>query len=142
MKNLKPLDILVVDDNELDIELIRMSFEADKILNKLYTADDGEEAICFLEDKNNPIPDVIFLDINMPRVSGLETLEYIKSSSQFNKIKVVILSGSDSFSDTARAEDLGASFYLLKPLNMKMMMHVVKSIEEFGLLFVRDKKDA
>jgi CheY-like chemotaxis protein len=130
-----PLEILLVEDNKGDIELITEFFIDSKIRTNLHIAEDGEEAIQFLcaEDKflGSHNPDLIILDWNLPKKSGLEVLRKIKANSNLKNIPVIILTTSSAETDILRAYDLHANAYLIKPIDFDEFMRIIKAIEDF-----------
>lgn len=106
--------ILLAEDNEGDIEILREQFEERAYPHSLFVVRDGEEAVQFLRESDMPI-DLVMLDINMPRMSGLEALKHIKSDEALAEIPVVMLTSSDAYSDIEDAREFGANGYLIKP---------------------------
>jgi len=137
----KPIDILLVEDNPGDVELTREALEDHKLCTCLHVADDGAKAIDFLHRKgayaDAPRPDVILLDLNLPKKDGREVLEEIKSDPGLASIPVVILTTSESEEDVLRSYQLHANCYITKPVNLAQFLQVVKSIEDFWLAIVR-----
>ena len=131
----KPLEILLVEDNKGDIGLITEFFSDTKILINLHIAEDGEEAIRFLYDKDkflgSKLPDIIILDLNLPKKDGREVLKEIKENKVLKSIPVIILTTSSAEKDIVRAYDLQANAYIVKSLEFDEFMKVVKSIEDF-----------
>jgi CheY-like chemotaxis protein len=137
----KPVEILLVEDNEGDVGLIEEVLEEVKIRNILHVAKDGEEAILFLynEEKfsGSPRPDIILLDLNLPKKDGREVLREIKEDSNFKNIPVVILTTSGAEKDILRAYELYANAYVTKPLDFDQFIKVVESIANFWLEVVK-----
>jgi len=133
----KPVEILLVEDNEGDIGLIEEVFEEAKIRNTLHIAEDGEEAILFLRGEGkflgSPRPDIILLDLNLPKKDGREVLREIKEDNNLKNIPVVVLTTSRAERDILRSYDLHANAYVTKPLDFDQLIKVVKSIENFWL---------
>ena len=133
----KPVEILLVEDNEGDIGLIEEVFEEAKIRNTLHIAEDGEEAILFLRGEGkfsgSPRPDTILLDLNLPKKDGREVLREIKEDNNLKNIPVVVLTTSRAERDILRSYDLHANAYVTKPLDFDQLIKVVKSIENFWL---------
>jgi|SRR5271157_804844 len=131
----KPLEILLVEDNKGDIGLITEFFIDSKIRTNLHVAEDGEEAIHFLCDKDqflgSPLPDVILLDWNLPKKDGSEVLREIKENNNLKSIPVIILTTSSAEKDMIRAYDLHANAYIVKPLDFNEFMTVIGSIQDF-----------
>jgi len=131
----KPLEILSVEDNKGDIGLITEFFIDSKIRTNLYIAEDGEEVIQFLyaEDKflGSHSPDLIILDWNLPKKSGLEVLREIKANSNLKNIPVIILTTSSAETDISQAYDQHANAYLIKPIDFDEFVRIIKAIEDF-----------
>ena len=137
----KPVEILLVEDNEGDVGLIEEVFEEAKINNNLHVAEDGEEAILYLHCEGkfsgSPRPDIILLDLNLPKKDGREVLKEIKEDDNLKNIPVVILTTSNAENDILVAYDLHANAYVTKPLNFDQFIKVVGSIENFWLGVVK-----
>jgi CheY-like chemotaxis protein len=133
----KSVEILLVEDNEGDVGLIEEVFEEAKIRNSLYIAEDGEEAMLFLYGEGkfsgSPRPDLILLDLNLPKKDGREVLKEIKEDGNLKNIPVVILTTSGSEKDILRAYDLHANAYVTKPLDFDQFIKVVEAIGNFWL---------
>ena len=139
--NTKPVEILLVEDNEGDVGLVEEVFEDAKIRNTLHVAEDGEEAMLFLNKEkpfvNAPTPDIILLDLNLPQKDGREVLEEIKTDDKLKRIPVVVLTTSKAEEDIVRSYDLHANSYITKPVDFDQFIRVIKSIEDFWLEVVR-----
>jgi CheY-like chemotaxis protein len=137
----KPIEILLVEDNEGDIGLIEEVFEEAKIRNKLHIAENGEEAMLFLHGKKkfsgSQRPDIILLDLNLPKKDGREVLREIREDYDLKNIPVVILTTSGNEKDVLRTYDLHANAYITKPLDFNQFIKVIKSIENFWLDIVK-----
>ncbi len=137
----KPVEILIVEDNEGDVGLIEEVFEEAKIRNNLHVAEDGEEAILFLHGKGkfsgSPRPDIIILDLNLPNKDGREVLREIKEDNTLKKIPVIVLTTSNAEKDILKSYDLHANAYVTKPLDFNQFIKVVESIGNFWLEIVR-----
>jgi CheY-like chemotaxis protein len=137
----KPIEILLVEDNEGDIGLIEEVFEEAKIRNSLHVAEDGEEAMLYLRREgkflSSPHPDLILLDLNLPKKDGREVLKEIKKDSNLKNIPVIVLTTSTADKDILRAYDLHANAYITKPIDFNEFMKVVESIVNFWLEIVR-----
>ena len=131
----QPLEILFVEDNKGDIGLITEFFSDAKVIINLHIAEDGEEAIRFLYGKDkflgSKLPDIIILDLNLPKKDGREVLKEIKENKDLKTIPVIILTTSSAEKDILRVYDLHANAYLIKPLDFDEFMKVIKSIEDF-----------
>ena len=137
----KPIEILLVEDNEGDIGLIEEVFEEARIRNKLHIAENGEEAMLFLhgekEFSGSTRPDIILLDLNLPKKDGREVLKEIKENDDLKNIPVVILTTSGAEKDILKAYDLHANAYITKPLDFNQFIKVIESIENFWLEIVK-----
>lgn len=140
-KELEPIIILLVEDNQADAELTIETMAETKLFNKVYHVTDGEEAMQFLQMKGKyhgmPRPHLVLMDLNMPRKDGLQTLKEIKGNSLLRRIPVVILTVSDSEEDIIRSYDLCANSYVTKPLKLDEFAKVVKGIENFWFTIVQ-----
>jgi CheY-like chemotaxis protein len=127
--------ILLVEDNPGDVDLVRVAIEDNKVCNELYVATDGVEALAFLHREGKyvdaPRPDLILLDLNLPRKDGREVLAEIKSDEQLKRIPVVVLTTSKQEEDILKVYNLNANCYVTKPLDLDQFLHVVKSIDSF-----------
>jgi two-component system, chemotaxis family, response regulator Rcp1 len=136
-----PIEILLVEDNPGDVELTRTALEKAKVRNTLHVAEDGEEAMAFLRRQGEyasvPRPEVILLDLNLPRMDGREVLEAIKADPDLMTIPVVVLTTSSAEQDIIRTYKLHANCYITKPVDLERFMEVVQSIEDFWLTVVR-----
>jgi chemotaxis family two-component system response regulator Rcp1 len=139
--NTKTIDILLVEDNPGDVRLTREAFKEGKVLNNLYVAGDGIEALEFLRHEGKyakvPYPDIILLDLNLPRKDGRELLADIKSDPNLRRIPVVILTTSKAEEDIIKTYDLHANCYITKPVDLDKFITVVKSVEDFWFTIVR-----
>ena len=139
--NVNPIELLLVEDSEPDVRLTVEALREAKVKNRLWVVEDGVEAMAFLRQQDGhadaPRPDLILLDLNLPRKDGREVLREIKSDDSLKRIPVVILTTSKSEEDVLRAYDLHANCYITKPVDFNRFMEVVKSIEDFWLTVVR-----
>ena len=135
------ISILLVEDNPGDVRLIQEVFEDGKIYNKLDIARDGEEALSYLYQsgvhKNAPRPDLILLDLNLPRKNGNEVLTEIKEDEHLRRIPVIILTASKAEEDIAKAYNHHANCYLTKPIDLNQFINVVQQIKTFWLSIVQ-----
>jgi two-component system, chemotaxis family, response regulator Rcp1 len=135
------IDILLVEDNEGDARLAREAMRDSKIRNTLHHVIDGEEAMAFLrkEDKYAaaPRPDLILLDLNLPKKDGRQVLAEIKVDEDLKRIPVVILTVSSAEEDILKAYNLHANCYITKPIDLTQFLKVVRSIEDFWLTIVK-----
>ena len=140
-KGVKLIDILVVEDNPGDARLIMEALKSNKIYNSLHIATDGVEAMEFLHREgkftNVPRPDLIFLDLNLPRKDGREVLAEIKSDERFKQIPVVIMTMSQSEEDILKSYSLHANCYVTKPIDLDQFVKVIESIEDFWFSLVK-----
>jgi CheY-like chemotaxis protein len=141
MKRSIPIEILLVEDNPGDIRLTQEGLSESKITNNLRTVGDGEEALSYLRREGlfaaAPRPDLIMMDLNLPRMDGRELLAKIKSDDDFRRIPVVVLTTSQAEDDVIKAYDLHANCYITKPVDLEKFITVVNSIEDFWLTMVR-----
>ena len=123
--------ILLVEDNPMDLDLTLRAFAKRKFSNSIQVARDGEEALAFLPrwTAGEAMPAVILLDINLPKVNGLDVLKQIKSHEQFRRIPVVMLTSSREHSDLKAAYDLGVNSYIEKPVSFSKFIEVAGQIE-------------
>ena len=134
------VEILLVEDNEGDVRLTREALKEGRIRNRLHVVIDGEQALAFLkrqgEYSDAPRPDLILLDLNLPRLDGKEVLASIKTDPKLKQIPVVVLTSSRTEQDLMRAYDLHANCYITKPVEFEEFIDVVRSIEDFWLTIV------
>lgn len=135
------IEVLLVEDNPGDVRLTREALKEAKVRNNVHVASDGVVALEFLRREgqfaNAPRPDVVLLDLNLPRRSGHEVLHDIKSDERLRAIPVVILTSSQADEDIARSYQLAANAYVTKPVGLNEFLKVVRSIEHFWLEIVR-----
>jgi len=136
-----PIEILLVEDNPGDVRLTREALKDAKVHNTLHVAMDGVEALAFLRKQGKhaaaPLPDLILLDLNLPKKNGREVLEDIKNDDALRHIPVVILTTSQAERDIAESYRLHANAYVTKPVDLEQFLTVVKSIEQFWLEIVK-----
>jgi len=141
MENYKFVEILLIEDNPGDARLTQEALKAGKIKNNLHIMCDGEEATDFLFKKNKyinaPRPDLIILDLNLPRKNGQEVLAEIKNDENLKSIPVIILTISKSEEEIIKSYNLHANCFLTKPIDLNKFFEVVKSIEDFWLTLVK-----
>ncbi len=137
----EPIEILLVEDNPGDVRLTVESLKENKVRNNLNTVGDGVEAMAFLRREGKyshaPHPDLILLDLNLPRKDGREVLGEIKADGDLRRIPVVILTTSKAEEDVIRTYDLHANCYVTKPAGFEQFTIVVKAIENFWLTIVK-----
>jgi CheY-like chemotaxis protein len=135
-----PIDILLVEDNPGDERLTREALKEGKVYSNLHWAKDGVEAMDFLNRRGKyseaPRPDIILLDLNLPKKDGREVLQEIKSTEHLKRIPVVILTTSKAEEDVLRTYNLHANCYVTKPVDLEKFIVVVKSIDVFWLTVV------
>jgi CheY-like chemotaxis protein len=135
-----PVDILLVEDNPADVRLTIEALKDAKVHNRLHVARDGVEAIAMLRDgvgEGSHRPDLILLDLNLPRKDGREVLDEIKKDPVLKHIPVVVLTTSQAEQDILRGYRLGANAFITKPVDVDQFFDVVRSIEQFWLEVVR-----
>ncbi len=136
-----PIEILLVEDNPGDVRLTQEALKEGKILNNLHIAKDGIEAISFLRRDgvydNAVRPDLILLDLNLPKKDGREVLMEIKKDDKLRRIPVVVLTTSRAEEDIIRTYDCYANCYITKPVDFDQFINVIKSIEDFWLNIVK-----
>jgi CheY-like chemotaxis protein len=136
-----PIDVLLVEDSPGDVRLTREAFKDAKMRINLHVASDGAEAMAFLEREGNhanaPRPDLILLDLNLPKKDGREVLAELKESSVLKSIPVVILTTSASETDIQGSYQHHANCYITKPVDLEGFLKVVRSIENFWLTVVK-----
>jgi CheY-like chemotaxis protein len=137
----KSIDILLVEDNPADVRLTQEAFKETKIPNHLHVVRDGSEALAFLERSgrfaNAPRPNMILLDLNLPKKDGREVLAQIKQQPEYKSIPVVILTTSNEEEDIAHTYNHHANCFITKPANLDEFLNVVKTIETFWLSVVQ-----
>ena len=135
-----PIEILLVEDNPGDVRLTKEALKEGKVYNNLHWAKDGLEALEFLRRQGihakAPRPDIILLDLNLPKKDGREVLSVIKSDDRLKHIPVVVLTTSKAEEDVLRSYELQANCYITKPVDLEQFITVVKSIEDFWLTIV------
>lgn len=138
---MRPIDILLVEDNPGDVRLTQEALRESRILNELSVVGDGAAAIEFLQREgpyaNAPVPDLILLDLNLPKLNGREVLERIKMHDRWKVIPVVVLTTSGSELDVLHSYEMHVNCYIMKPLAFEPFMEVIKHIEDFWLTIVR-----
>ena len=137
----KPIEILLVEDNPGDVRLTQETLKDTKVRNNMHVVMDGIEAVAFLRRggkyANVPRPDLILLDLNLPKKDRREVLAEIKADSDLKSIPVVVLTASKAEQDIFRAYDLHANCYITKPVNLDQFIEVVKCIEDFWFTIVK-----
>ncbi len=137
----KPVEILLVEDNPADVRLMKEGLKDAKMRNNLHVVEDGVDAMAYLrrEGKYSDAvsPDIILLDLNLPKKSGIEVLQEVKGDDNLKKIPVVILTTSKAEEDIAKSYNLHANCYITKPVDLEQFMKVVKTTEDFWLTIVK-----
>lgn len=137
----RPADFLLVEDNPGDVRLTQEALKSHKVQNNLHVVTDGEQAMAFLRRQGKyadaPRPDIILLDLNLPKKDGREVLAEIKSDSSLKTIPVVIITSSEAEQDVIKSYNLNANCYVTKPVNLDQFIKVVQSINDFWLTIVK-----
>ena len=135
-----PVEILLVEDNPGDVRLTKEALKEGKVYNNLHWAKDGVEALEFLQRQGKharaPRPDIILLDLNLPKKDGREVLAVIKRDHELKQIPVVVLTTSKAEEDVLKSYELHANCYVTKPVDLEQFIHVVQSIDRFWLTVV------
>lgn len=136
-----PVEILLVEDNPGDVLLTKKAFQASKLLNRLHVVNDGEAALQFLR-REPPYedavrPDLVLLDINLPKVSGPEVLKAAKADPDLRAIPVVMLTSSERDSDIRQAYDDHVNSYITKPPSFAALMDVIRNVENYWFVVVK-----
>jgi CheY-like chemotaxis protein len=143
---MQEIHILLVDDNEGDVLLTKEALEEAKIVNRISVAYDGMQALRFLKKEppftHQESPDLILLDINLPRMDGTEVLSIIKSDPELKRIPVIMLTTSSSERDIITSYNNYANCYITKPVDLERFMDVVRTIEDFWISIVKLPKSA
>jgi CheY-like chemotaxis protein len=137
----KPAEVLLVEDNPGDVRLTKEALLEGKVMNRLSVAPDGEEALRFLRRsagyETAPRPDLVLLDLNLPKKDGREVLAEIKADERLRRIPVIVLTTSKADEDVIKSYQLHANCYITKPVDFGQFISVVKSIEDFWLCVVK-----
>ncbi|QIB73019.1 response regulator [Halogeometricum borinquense] len=140
-KDNEPIEILLVEDNPGDVRLTEKGLQKGNVTNNLHVVPNGIEALEFLRQENEytdaPRPDLILLDLDMPKMGGKEVLREIKTDSDLKRLPVVVLSSSDAEEDIAKSYDLHANAYLTKPVDFEGFLDIAQSIEDFWFTSVK-----
>jgi chemotaxis family two-component system response regulator Rcp1 len=138
---LRPVNVLLVEDNPGDVRLMREAMRDGEWFKKLHAVEDGEKALAYLRREGQydraPKPDLIILDLNLPKKDGREVLQEIKADDTLRRIPVVILTTSEAERDICRAYDLHANCYIKKPSDLDEYLDVIRACENFWLHVVR-----
>ena len=137
----RPIDVLLVEDDPGDVLMTKEAFQDYKVQNQLHVVNDGTEAMAFLRREGDyadvPRPDLVLLDLNLPRMDGREVLQAIKSDPDLASIPVVVLTTSEAEEDVLRSYSLHANAYVIKPVDFERFIQVVRQIDDFFITVVR-----
>jgi CheY-like chemotaxis protein len=141
ISDVRPVTILLVEDNLQDIEITKRAFAKGRVHNDLIVVRDGEEALDYLyrrgkyqDPASSPRPGMILLDLNLPKVGGLEVLQRVKRDESLKSIPVIVLTVSQREQDIVRSYDLGVNTYIQKPVEFENFMRVVNTVHEYWVL--------
>ncbi|MCU1432378.1 MAG: response regulator [Actinotalea sp.] len=141
MRDTKPIEVLLVEDDPGDVLMTREALEENKVANHLAVVSDGASAMAYLRKEGQhadaPTPDLVLLDLNLPRMDGREVLAAMKSDETLRRIPVVVLTTSEAEEDVLRSYSLHANAYVTKPVDFDRFIEVVRQIDEFFLTVVR-----
>ena len=140
----RPAEILLVEDNPDDVEITLRAFHKVRLANTVHVVRDGQEALDFVfregdysDRADAPQPDVILLDLNLPKVSGLEVLEKVKASDGLSLIPVIVLTVSEQQEDVRESYKLGANTYITKPVDFEKFVHAMEILDEYWMVIAR-----
>ncbi|MFC4122321.1 response regulator [Nonomuraea zeae] len=141
MTEWRPIEVLLVEDDQGDILLTKEAFDLNKVRNRLHVVNDGEQAMAFLRQEESyagvPRPDLILLDLNLPRMGGMEVLAEVKADAVLRTIPVVILTTSEAEEDILHSYRLHANAYVAKPVDFEQFIRVVRQIDDFFVTVVK-----
>ena len=141
LNNMNVVNLLLVEDNPGDIKLIQETLKENRFLTELTVITDGEEALNFLKRRGEyefePHPDLILLDLNLPKLNGQEILAEIKKDEELKRIPVIVLTSSTEENDIYKSYNLNANCYISKPVDLDNFIKVIRSIENFWLTIVK-----
>lgn len=132
MKNSK--SILLIEDDVVDAMTVKRALNDIKVMNSLFIAGNGEEALDFLHDKKNELPGIILLDLNMPRMNGIEFLKIMKQEKSIKRIPVIVLTTSKEENDKIESFDLGVAGYMIKPVDYLKFVETMRTIDLYWTL--------
>lgn len=136
----RPAEILLVEDNDNDAELMRLAFKRAKLVVSVHRAVDGEECMAFLRKQppfeNVPQPDLIFLDLNMPRMDGREVMQEILKDEQLRHLPVIVMTSSDADADVLASYKLRCSSYVVKPIGFENFAQIIRSLSSYWFTVV------
>src|ERR1035438_5401706 len=137
----RPAEILLIEDNPGDVELIHEALQFGRVMNRISVATDGEAALAFLNRglgfENAPLPDLILLDLNLPKKNGFEVLKEVKEHPVVSRVPVVILTSSQADRDILKSYDLRANCFISKPVDVDEFLDTVRATGEFWLSIVK-----
>ncbi len=137
----RPVEVLLVEDDPGDVLMTREAFEDNKVRNNLHVVPDGVDALAFLRREGRyagaPTPDLVLLDLNLPRKDGREVLAEIKADPVLRRIPVVVLTTSEAEEDVLRSYELHANAYVTKPVDFEQFIRVVRQIDDFFVTVVK-----
>jgi CheY-like chemotaxis protein len=143
-QSLRPAEILLVEDNPDDVEITLRAFHKVRLANTVHVVRDGQEALDFLfregdysDRADAPQPDVILLDLNLPKVNGLEVLDKIRASDGLSSIPVIVLTVSEQQEDVRESYKLGANTFITKPVDFEKFVHAMEILEEYWMVIAR-----
>lgn len=136
MAELEPIHILLVEDNPHDVEITKRALKKGQVRNRLTLARDGQEALDLLADlqRDGELPGLILLDLNLPKLSGIEVLQAVKSDPALRRIPVIVLTTSTREEDVVRTYDLGVNTFITKPVRFEDFINVVTTIREYWIV--------
>lgn len=143
-QGLKPAEILLVEDNLDDVDITLRAFRKVRVANTVHVVRDGQEALDFLfregdygDRADAPQPDVILLDLNLPKVNGLEVLDKIRASDGLSTIPVIVLTVSEGQEDVGKSYKLGANTYITKPVDFEKFVHAMEILGEYWMVIAK-----
>jgi CheY-like chemotaxis protein len=142
MRGSEAIKLLLVEDNPDDVEIAIRALRKSRLINDIRVVRDGEEALGLLfrdgvRDLDRFRPDLILLDLNLPKVSGFDVLERIKTSDELSSTPVIVLTVSERDEDIARAYKLGANTYITKPVDFEKFMHAINTLWEYWMVIAK-----
>jgi CheY-like chemotaxis protein len=132
MRNSKP--ILLVEDDTVDVMTVKRALKDLQVMSDLVSTGDGEEALAYLRDDGNVKPCVILLDLNMPKMNGTEFMKIVKADDALRTIPIIVLTTSNSEQDISKSFELGAAGYMVKSVDYKKFMEIIKTIDLYWTL--------
>jgi CheY-like chemotaxis protein len=137
----RPIDVLLVEDDPGDVLMTQEAFKDYKVANSLHVVTNGEDAIAYLRREgpfaDAPVPDLVLLDLNLPRRDGREVLREVKNDRELRRIPIVVLTTSDAEEDVLASYDLHANAYVRKPVDFEQFLKAVRAIDDFFITVVR-----